>query len=388
MHLVLAATDSKDELKQELALAFPKGSRELEPGMFACQPESEGGLPILPLVFARQVLPNAEEVAAPSIRAWANLVVDAIIGVLPEHEPWSLHVFPFRKVIATSRMGARSFHSQARGGRPNSGRETAREAPQRETAREAPQREEEVGAKRCELVRDAVVELLRKRRRHLLPGLKPREGAFFENEALVQLALSAPDRGYLSVLPAPHPFAARRALSFFPGGEAPLASDKQAPSRAFAKLVEAEARMARRIASRETCVDLGASPGSWTYVALRRGARVTAVDRSDLRDDLMREPRVTFERGDAFRFEPKEPFDWLLCDVIAEPERSAELLLTWLRQKWCRHFVVTLKMHDSNSRALLSRLQHELARHSNEFWLLRLCANKKEVCAFGSVEAT
>lgn len=378
MHLVLAATDSKDELKQELALAFPKGSRELEPGMFACETESEGGLPTLPLVFARQVLPNAEEVTAPSIRAWASLLADAIIGVLPEHEPWSLHVYPFRKVIATSRMGARSFHSQARGGHPNSGREPARETPRRE---------EEVGAKRCELVRDAVLELLRKRRRHLLPGLRPREGAFFENEALVQLALSAPDRGYLSVLPAPHPFAARRALSFFPGGEAPLAIDKQAPSRAFTKLVEAEARMSRRIAARETCVDLGASPGSWTYVAVRRGARVTAVDRSDLRDDLMREPRVKFERGDAFRFEPKEPFDWLLCDVIAEPERSAELLLTWLRQKWCRHFVVTLKMHDSNSRALLSRLHHELAQNSNEFWLLRLCANKKEVCAFGSVDA-
>lgn len=376
MHLVLSALDSKDELKQELVQAFPGDSRELAPGMFACEPENESGFPLPPLAFARQILPSAREVTAPSVRAWANVVVDAIAGVLPDHEPWSLHIYPFRRVVDASRMGARSFHSQARAGKPT--------AP-REASRDAPRADDEVGAKRCELVRDAVVELLRKRRRHLLPGLRQYEGAFFENEALVQLVLSAPDRGYVSVVPAPHPYQERRALSFFPGGEVPLAIDKQAPSRAFTKLVEAEARMARRIAARETCVDLGASPGSWTYVAVRRGARVTAVDRSDLREDLMREPRVQFERGDAFRFEPKQTFDWLLCDVIAEPERSAELLLTWLRRQWCRHFVVTLKMHDSDSRALLPRLQRELLNYSNEFWLLRLSANKKEVCAFGSV---
>lgn len=369
MHLVLAAADSKDELKQELAQEFPAGSRELEPGMFACEP-STGAARLPQLAFARQVLPNAAAVSAASIRTWAQLVVDAVAEVLPDEQPWSLHIFPFRRVLDAPRMGARSFHSLARAGRP-SPREPERDA-------------DEVGEKRCELVRDAVAELLHKRRRHLRLGLRQHEGPFFESEALVQLVLQTNDTGYLSVAHSPLPFVERAALSFFPGGEVRSAVDKHAPSRAFAKLVEAEARMGARILPRETCVDLGASPGSWTYVALRRGARVTAVDRSDLRDDLMREPRVSFQRGDAFRFEPAAPVDWLLCDVIAEPERSAELLLRWLERKWCRHFVVTLKMHDSDTRALLWRLKQELPRWTSECWLLKLCANKKELCAFGS----
>ena len=59
---------------------------------------------------------------------------------------------------------------------------------------------------------------------------------------------------------------------------------------------EAEARLGRRIAPGDRCVDLGASPGSWTYVAVTRGARVTAVDRSELRPDLMQSRQVRFHR--------------------------------------------------------------------------------------------
>ena len=41
----------------------------------------------------------------------------------------------------------------------------------------------------------------------------------------------------------------------------------------------------------------------------------------------MRSPQVQFRPGDAFRFQPPRPVDWLLCDVIAAPERTAALLL-------------------------------------------------------------
>ena len=67
-------------------------------------------------------------------------------------------------------------------------------------------------------------------------------------------------------------------------------------------------------------------------------AQVVAVDRSPLRDDLMHHARVEFRPGDAFGFEPPRAVDWLLCDVIAAPERTAALLLAWLRRGWmgCR----------------------------------------------------
>jgi 23S rRNA (cytidine2498-2'-O)-methyltransferase len=174
-------------------------------------------------------------------------------------------------------------------------------------------------------------------------------------------------------------------LSPYPKGEIPIAVDKAAPSRAFAKLVEAEQRLGRRILPGETCVDLGAAPGSWTYVALNRGAQVIAVDRAPLRDDLMRNPSLRFHRADAFKFVPDAPVDWLICDVIAEPVRSMELVLDWVRHKRTRHFVVTIKFKGQADYALLEQLKHGLPPLCDEFFLSRLCANKNEACVFGSV---
>jgi 23S rRNA (cytidine2498-2'-O)-methyltransferase len=371
VHLVLAAVDSKDALQQELEQVFPGSVREIKPGLFACDVALQPKTRIPFLAFARQFVPHAHEVEAASIKSWATLLVENVAGVLPDHQTWSLHVVPFKELVGGSRAGARAWHSRTRKGLPlpSSGVEMR----------------QSVGDSRCRLVRDGALELLQKRRRHLVRYLRQHEGVFAEDEALVQLLLMSPETGFLSVAKAPLPFRERHVVSCFPGGEVPVAVDKQAPSRAFSKLVEAELRLGRRIAARETCVDLGASPGSWTYVAVRRGARVTAVDRADLRDDLMRHENVRFERGDAFSFEPASPVDWLLCDVIASAERSAERLLEWLRRKWCRHFVVTLKVDNAGSGTVLARLKRELPDLTSELGLLRLCANKKEVCAFGTI---
>jgi 23S rRNA (cytidine2498-2'-O)-methyltransferase len=202
----------------------------------------------------------------------------------------------------------------------------------------------------------------------------------------VQLLLIAPEHGFLSIALAPWPHALRRVLWPFPGGEVPLAIDKSAPSRAFAKLVEAEQRLGRRIGPKEECVDLGASPGSWSYVALRRGARVLAVDRAPLRADLMSHRWLTFRRGDAFSYEPKRPVDWLLCDVVAAPGRSIELLMRWVREQWAANFVVTIKFKGTEEYGLLERLKHALPPLCQEFHLTRLWANRNEVCAFGAVK--
>ena len=368
---MLAAPDSQDALKRELSQAISAASHEVRPGLFACESTLGTEVRLPYLVFARQFLPEAREVSAASIRAWASLIVDSVVGVLPDEQTWSLHVVPFKQLTEGSRMGARAWHSRTRGGQPLPAAEA-------ESA-------QSVGEKRCRLVREAAVELLEQRRRHLARHLRQYEGVFVEDEALVQLVLMSPEHGFLSIVKAPFPWREQHVVSSFPGGEVPLAVDKQAPSRAFAKLVEAELRLGRRIAARDTCVDLGASPGSWTYVAMRRGATVTAVDRADLREDLMQHRNVSFQRGDAFRFEPAAPVDWLLCDVIASAERSAERLLEWLRRKWCRHFVVTLKVDHEGSGAVLAQLKRELPSVTSELRLQRLSANKKEVCAFGTV---
>ena len=52
----------------------------------------------------------------------------------------------------------------------------------------------------------------------------------------------------------------------FPNGEARLVEDREGPpSRAYLKLYEAFVRLRRWPRAGETCLDLGASPGGWTW---------------------------------------------------------------------------------------------------------------------------
>lgn len=371
MHLFLADADTLPFLVDELRRSAPDAALRAIEGLGVVGDMDLNGL--LP-AFARQTLPNVVEAHAASINAWADQIIDAVAGVFPDDQPWCLHLWP--------QYG-----------------------------------EGKAGRNRCDLIRASLVERLKKKRRHLLrswvqdslsPTLSPKianaagnlkggeklgEGApktcnadsFTPTTSLVQCVLTSPETGWLSPATAPLPYQHRAIISAFPQGEIPWAEDKSAPSRAFAKLVESEQRLGRWIERGQTCVDLGASPGSWTYVAAQRGAHVTGVDRSELREDLMRSPLVRFEAADAFKYKPPQTVDWLVCDVIAAPQRSIDLLLEWLREKRMRNFVVTIKFRGTDEYHLLDILKHEAPPLCSEFRLTRLCANKNEVCAFGSV---
>lgn len=319
----------------ELAVHAP---REL-PGIGWC---SDHDLKATPhLAYARQTMPQAVETSAASINAWADRLIDAVAGVLPDTQPWHLHLWP--------------EYGEGR-----------------------------AGLHRCELIRTAMRERMKKRRRHLLRSLNDDETPFTPQSSLVQCFLTSPETGWLSVSTAPQPHELRAIISPYVRGFIPWAEDKAAPSRAFGKVVESEMRLGRQIAAGETVVDLGASPGSWSYVALHRGARVIAIDRSELREDLMRNPRLHFETADAFKYKPPQTVDWLICDVIAAPQRSIDLLLEWLTEGRMRHFIVTIKFKGADEYHLLDQLKQQAPPLCSDFRLTRLCANKNEVCAFGS----
>jgi 23S rRNA (cytidine2498-2'-O)-methyltransferase len=98
----------------------------------------------------------------------------------------------------------------------------------------------------------------------------------------------------------------------------------------------------------------------------------------------MRHPKLHFHQGDAFKFTPEQTVDWLICDIIAAPQRSIDLLLEWLRDHRMRRFIVTIKFKGADEYALLDQLKHEVPPLCSDFRLTRLCANKNEVSAFGS----
>ena len=139
---------------------------------------------------------------------------------------------------------------------------------------------------------------------------------------------------------------AARCASPFPNGEPTFQEYKVGPpSRAYLKLFEALTRLGARPGPGDRCLELGASPGGWTWVIAGLGAAVTAYDRAELDPAVAAMPGVTSVQGDAFAAKPAKvgPVDWLFSDVICYPERLLEHVKLWLADGACRNFVCTLK---------------------------------------------
>lgn len=117
------------------------------------------------------------------------------------------------------------------------------------------------------------------------------------------------------------------------------------PSRAYLKLWEALVRIGARPAPGETCLDLGAAPGGWTWALARLGAAVTAVDKAPLDAAVAAMPGVTVLRESAFGLDPRgrPPVDWLCSDVICYPARLLGLMERWRAAGAARHVLCTIK---------------------------------------------
>jgi 23S rRNA (cytidine2498-2'-O)-methyltransferase len=151
--------------------------------------------------------------------------------------------------------------------------------------------------------------------------------------------------GSWTLLDAETVLASPRCSSPFPNGEAQFVEDKTAPSRAYLKLWELFTRIGERPRPDETCLDLGASPGGWTWVLARLGAQVTAVDKAPLAPSVAGLPNVTVLQQSTFALEPRAvgPIDWLFSDVVCYPARLFALVEIWLRAGTVRRFVCTVK---------------------------------------------
>lgn len=140
--------------------------------------------------------------------------------------------------------------------------------------------------------------------------------------------------------------AAAACLSPFPHGEATFVEDRQAPpSRAYLKLWELFTLIPERPGPGELCLDLGASPGGWTWVLATLGARVVSVDKAPLEPRIAALEGVEVRRESAFGLDPRRigPVDWLFSDVVCYPLRLYSLVQRWLEAGTVRRFVCTLK---------------------------------------------
>ncbi len=149
--------------------------------------------------------------------------------------------------------------------------------------------------------------------------------------------------------------AAARCDSPFPNGVPNLVEDRVGPpSRAYLKLWEAFVRHGRHPLPGDRCVDLGASPGGWTWLLARYGARVTAIDKAPLAASVEAMPGVEWRAGSAFGLDPASfgPVDWMVCDVIAYPRRTLALVRRWIAAGVARNIVCTIKFQGETDHAV------------------------------------
>ena len=172
-----------------------------------------------------------------------------------------------------------------------------------------------------------------------LPPVKARALVFPEAAPSAHLGawtLLAPDR----MLASP------TKTSTFINGEPRFAEDREGPpSRAYLKLWEGLTRIGRHPVPGETCLDLGASPGGWTWVIAKLGARVCAVDKAPLDPAIAAMPGVSCRQESAFGLDPRQevPVDWLFSDIICYPARLLGLVQRWIEAGAVRNVLCTLK---------------------------------------------
>lgn len=139
----------------------------------------------------------------------------------------------------------------------------------------------------------------------------------------------------------------------WPKGQCLFVEDKtNPPNRAYLKLWEALSLLEKYPQSGETALDLGASPGGWTYVMQSLGTSVTAVDKALLAPAIAKLPRVQFLQQSAFAIDPAtltETYDWVLSDIACYPERAYALIMKWIASGRAKQMIFTIKLQGETS---------------------------------------
>lgn len=167
--------------------------------------------------------------------------------------------------------------------------------------------------------------------------------------------------------------------SLFANGELNFEQNKEPPSRAYLKLYEMFTLLQKMPKKDEVCLELGSSPGSWSYVLATLAKVVYCIDRAPLADNISSLKNVHFQKGDAFSLKPKDfpKINWFFSDVICYPEKLFDYLQNWLDV--CDNFICTLKFQGLPDRSIIKKFSNipnskifHLSCNKNELTWVRL----------------
>jgi hypothetical protein len=117
-----------------------------------------------------------------------------------------------------------------------------------------------------------------------------------------------------------------RCSSAYRNGEVIFDEDKtEPPNRAYLKLWEFFTVSGAVMQPGALCLDLGASPGGWSWVLSRLGARVISIDKAPLAPHIAAMPRIDFTLSGSRPDPSRSPRDQHGLDAAAQ--RRQQLLL-------------------------------------------------------------
>lgn len=170
--------------------------------------------------------------------------------------------------------------------------------------------------------------------------------------------------------------ASSETTSPLPLGFAQFVENKSIPSRAYLKLWELFTLYESPPKSGSRVLDLGSSPGGWTWVLSDLDCQVISVDKASLDSQLLKRKNVTHLKKDAFGLSPDEigDVDVLLSDIICEPKKLYELTQKWIQSGRCHKIICSIKFKGETDFNIIQ--QFKSIPNSR---LYHLCANKHEL---------
>lgn len=169
----------------------------------------------------------------------------------------------------------------------------------------------------------------------------------------------------------------------WPGGEARLRRDADEAARSARKLEEALLVFGIPLNAGMTALDLGAAPGGWTGLLLRRGLTVHAVDTAAMAPELAAHPALVFHRGTVQSVAlPPGRFDLLCADLSWDPLRAAQGVRRFLpRLRPGGHGVYTIKFFGRDPLEAIAQVRAMLAQDVRVLAVRHLFHNRAEATA-------
>jgi 23S rRNA (cytidine2498-2'-O)-methyltransferase len=186
--------------------------------------------------------------------------------------------------------------------------------------------------------------------------------------------------------------------SRYPLGKIEFIENKEVPpSRAYLKLWEFFTVHCTPPEPGTTVIDMGSSPGGWSWVLSQMKLNVISVDKAPLEPHIASIPNITFLQESAFALDPHnmksvyaypglppslESYQappkrgyaqasgetgqtlqastdrsakWLFSDIICYPERLLTLITKWMNESSVDHFVCTIKFQGKADFAVIDQ---------------------------------